>query len=472
MTITLYDDQLDLVTRVRKATARHRAVLMQSATGSGKTRMALDMIAGAHAKGSSCIFAVPRKELLAQTVQTIEEYGIPFGVISPDHAPNPFAKIQIAMTPTLARRLDRVTAPRLLFIDECHYGGAELDRVIDWSRASGGWRIGLSATPYKTNGRGMGDWYDHMEDGLPVAELMARGRLSKYRYFAPSAPDLSGIKARDGEYVQSQLQGFMEEQTAIIGDAVKTYRETALGKLCVVFSTSRKHAEIIRLAYVAAGIAAQVIDGTMNKDQRKAVIQGFARRQFTVLINVQLLTFGFDLAAAAEMDVTIEAMSDLCPRKSMPMQLQVWGRVLRMKREPAVIMDHSNNWRENGFPDDAREWRLDGTAKRAASAEKTVPAKQCPIGDGGCGFVHRPGPPCCPSCGFRYPVMSRMVDEVDGHLIEVSPEQLRLAAKQERQVQGRSETLADLIELAKRTGKNPRWAHHVWQARQRKAGAA
>lgn len=471
MTITLYDDQTDLVTRVRKATARHKAVLMQSATGSGKTRMALDMIAGAHAKGSSCIFAVPRKELLAQTIQTIEEYGIPFGVISPDHAPNPFAKIQIAMTPTLARRLDKVKPPKLLFIDECHYGGAELERTIDWSRASGGWRIGLSATPYKTNGRGMGDWYDHMEEGLPVADLMERGRLSKYRYFAPSAPDLSGVASRGGEYVQSQLQGFMEEQTAIIGDAVKTYRETAWGKLCVVFATSRKHAEIIRAAYVEAGIAAQVIDGTMNKDQRKAVIQGFARRQFTVLINVQLLTFGFDLAAAADMDVTIEAMSDLCPRKSMPMQMQVWGRVLRMKPFPAIINDHANNWRENGFPDDARQWSLEGTAKRAASGEKTVPAKQCPIGDGGCGFVHRPGPPCCPSCGFRYPVMSRMVDEVDGHLIEVSPEALRLAAKQERQVQGRAETLADLVELAKRTGKNPRWAQHVWQARQRKAGA-
>ena len=472
MTITLYDDQGNLVTRVRKATARHKAVLMQSATGSGKTRMALDMIAGAHAKGSSCIFSVPRKELLAQTIQTIEEYGIPFGVISPDHAPNPFAKIQIAMTPTLARRLDRVTAPRLLFIDECHYGGAELDRVIDWSRASGGWRIGLSATPYKTNGRGMGDWYDHMEEGLPVGELMARGRLSKYRYFAPSAPDLSGIKARDGEYVQSQLQGFMEEQTAIIGDAVKTYRETALGKLTAVFATSRKHAEQIKAAFLADGIAAMTIDGTMSAEQRRSIIMGFARREFTVLISVALLAFGFDLAAAAGMDVTIEAMIDLCPRKSLPMQLQVWGRVLRMKPLPAVINDHVNNWRENGFPDDPRDWSLQGTAKRAASAEKTVPAKQCPIGDGGCGFVHRPGPPCCPSCGFRYPVMSRMVDEVDGHLIEVSPEQLRLAAKQERQVQGRAETLADLIELAKRTGKNPRWAHHVWQARQRKAGAA
>jgi len=83
--VELYPDQSDLVGRVRQSMRRHKGVLMQSPTGSGKTRMALDMIAGAYAKGSSCVFAVPRKELLAQTIKTISEYGIPFGVISPDH---------------------------------------------------------------------------------------------------------------------------------------------------------------------------------------------------------------------------------------------------------------------------------------------------------------------------------------------------------------------------------------------------
>lgn len=458
--VQLYDDQKDLVTRVRQSMRRHKGVLMQSATGSGKTRMALDMIAGAQSKGSTAIFTVPRKELLAQTIQTIGEYGIPFGVISPDHAPNPFATIQIAMTPTLARRIDRTKPPKVLIVDECHYGGAELQRIIEWSRDSGGWRVGLSATPYKTNGQGMGLWYDHMEMGLPVADLMNLGRLSRYRFFAPSAPDLSGLRQSNGDYVQSQLSEFMEGQQAIIGDAVKTYRETAMGKLCAVFATSRKHAEIIRQTYEAAGIPAQVIDGTMDAATRKRIIVGFARREFTVLISVALLTFGFDLAAAAEMDVTIEAMSDLCPRKSLPMQLQVWGRVLRMKPDPAIIMDHANNWRESGFPDDPREWTLDGKKKRKAADDPNTPARQCPS----CYFVHRPSP-ACPECGHVYEIKSRMVEEMDGHLVEIDP---RAVARQARQEQGRTDTLEGLLTLAKNTGKNPRWAHHVWAARQAK----
>ena len=464
--VQLYPDQSDLVGRVRQSMRHSKGVLMQSPTGSGKTRMALDMIAGAYAKGSSCVFAVPRKELLSQTIKTISEYGIPFGVISPDHTYNPLAKIQIAMTPTLARRLDKIPAPKILFADEAHYGGAELDRVIEWSRAGGGWRVGLSATPLKTNGKPMSDHYDHMEMGLPMADLIKMKRLSDFRYFAPQQPDLSAVASRNGEYVQSQLADFMEADRAIIGDAVKTYRELAFGKLNVVFATSRKHAGIIKDMFNAAGITAMMIDGTMGPDERKRIILGFARREYTVLVSVALLTFGFDLAAAAGMDVTVESMSDLCPRKSLPMMLQVWGRVLRMKPDPAIIADHAGNWRENGFPDDPRDWSLDGSKKRATSDEKAEPVRQCDIASGGCGFVHRPAP-VCPNCGRVYPVMSREVEHIDGELAEIDRAALVRERKQE---QGRADSLEALRELAKREGRSPRWADHVWNARQRKRG--
>ena len=465
--VDLYPDQADLVGRVRQSMRHSKGVLMQSPTGSGKTRMALDMIAGAYAKGSSCVFAVPRKELLTQTIKTISEYGIPFGVISPDHSYNPLAKIQIAMTPTLARRLDRIPAPKILFADEAHYGGVELDRMIEWSRAGGGWRVGLSATPLKTNGKPMSDHYDHMEMGLPMADLIKMKRLSDFRYFAPQQPDLSAVASRNGEYVQSQLADFMEADRAIIGDAVKTYRELAFGKLNVVFATSRKHAGIIKDMFNAAGITAMMIDGTMGPDERKRIILGFARREYTVLVSVALLTFGFDLAAAAGMDVTVESMSDLCPRKSLPMMLQVWGRVLRMKDQPAIIADHAGNWRENGFPDDPRDWSLDGSKKRATSDEKAEPVRQCDIASGGCGFVHRPAP-ACPNCKRVYPIMSREVEHIDGELAEIDRAALVRERKQE---QGRADSLEALRELAKRTGKNPRWAEYVWNARQAKKRA-
>lgn len=470
----LFPDQKDLVTRVRSAMPRHRWVLMQAATGAGKTRMSLDMIHGAVSKGKRAIFTVPRRELLAQTVETVAGFNIPFGVIGPKGYPvNPLAPVQIAMTPTLARRLDRTQLPDVMFLDECHFGGAELETVIAWAKASGAYGVGMSATPMKNNGRGMGDWYAHMECGLPVADLMRLGRLSDYRYFGPSAPDLSSVPVSSaaGDYAPKALATFMEADAAIIGDATKTYRQFMQGKRTVLFATSRKHAARIQDAFQAAGIAAQAIDGTMDAETRKRIIMGFARREFGVLINVDLLTFGFDLSQAVKMPVRVEALIDLCPVKSLPKQMQKWGRGLRAGDEPCVIADHVNNWREHGFPDSEREWTLTTTKRRGSQGERVEPVRQCPIGDGGCGFVHRPSP-ACPNCGFEYPVQSRTVDEVDGELQEIdreAAERARIAARQE---QDRADSLDALLEIAKRTGKNPRWAHHVWQARQRKRATA
>jgi superfamily II DNA or RNA helicase len=260
----------------------------------------------------------------------------------------------------------------------------------------------------------------------------------------------------------------MEADRAIIGDALKTYRDLALGRLNIVFATSRKHGGIIADTFKAAGITAMMIDGTMGPEERKRIIMGFARREFTVLVSVALLTFGFDLAAAAGMDVTVESMSDLCPRKSLPMQMQVWGRVLRMKDQAAIIMDHVANWQNHGFPDDPRAWSLDGKAKRAGAEERAEPARQCPIDDDGCGFVHRPAP-CCPNCGRVYPIASRIIDEVEGDLAEIDRAAM---VKERKQTQGRAETLEDLIVLGEKLGRKPGWARHVFAARQAKKVAA
>jgi len=457
----LYDDQADLVARVRQAMRKHKRVLMQACTGAGKTRMTADMIAGTKAKGTRSIFMVPRKELLRQTIETMCEYDMPFGVISPDHAPQPFAKCQIAMSPTLARRLDRITPPDVLFHDEAHYGGAEIARIIQWATDAGSWIVGMSATPLKTNGKPMGDWYDTMVEGLPMAELIKLGRLSDYRYFAPSTPDLSGIKSSDGDFVKSQLAAAMEADSVLIGDAVSTYKAHAAGRLNVVFCTSRKHAGLVCQSFQDAGVAAGMIDGTMGDDERAAIIKRFARREITVLCNVELLTFGFDLSAAAKMDVTVECMSDLRPTKSLPLQLQKWGRVLRRKDFPALIFDHAGNSTRHGLPDDPREWSLDGKKKREASDEKSQPVRQCPE----CYFVARPSP-CCPNCGFVFPVASRMVEEREGELAEVKRGEI-VARKRE---QGRADTLEDLIKVGIARGmSNPHgWARHVWSAREAK----
>lgn len=111
-----------------------------------------------------------------------------------------------------------------------------------------------------------------------------------------------------------------------------------------------------------------------------------------------------------------------------------------------------------GFPDDPREWTLSDREKgNGGNSEPTLPVKQCSV----CFFCSRPSP-TCPNCGHTHPVKPRDIEEVEGELQEVK-------RKEERQKQGRAQTLDDLIALGKSKGyKNPRaWAMHVYKGRRK-----
>jgi superfamily II DNA or RNA helicase len=458
--IKLFDDQTKLVDTVRGLMRRNKAVLMQAATGAGKTVMTASMIQSSRIKGTRAMMVVPRRELLRQTAETFKSFDIPHSYVSAGYEFNPFAKTMLATSGTLARRLDKVPRPDVVFFDETHYGGSELDRIVKHYRALGSWVIGLSATPIRLDGKGLGMWYDAMAEGPPVADLIESKRLSSYRMFAPSAPDLSGVKTTAGDYAKGQLAERMETDRVLVGNAVSHYGKHAMGRLNVCYCVSIKHAEITAAAFRDAGIPSACIHGGMDDDERGRIIRSFARRQLMVLTSVDLLTFGFDLASAAQMDVTVECMSDLGPTQSLAKQMQKWGRVLRMKPEPALIFDHAGNSARHGLPDDPREWTLAGRDKREGGGDRQEPVRQC----SNCYFVHRPSP-TCPACGFVYPVQDRMLDEVDGELSEVSG--LRVTPKQEQGIAASQDGLDGLIRLgASRGYKNPEmWAAKIMSAR-------
>ena len=94
-TVTLYDDQAVMVDRLSQAMRRSKSPLFQSATGSGKTRMAAHMIDRARLKGKRSGFVVPRKTLFAQTADTFDSFNIPFGCFASGYKPSPFQPVQL-----------------------------------------------------------------------------------------------------------------------------------------------------------------------------------------------------------------------------------------------------------------------------------------------------------------------------------------------------------------------------------------
>lgn len=474
MTLRLYDDQKDVLDRLKNSMSVNKSVLLQAATGFGKTRVAQYMVQSAHEKGSGVVFTVPRRQLLDQTSETFDEGGIKHSYIAAGRTFNPYSRVHIGMIDTMVNRLEKLPKAKLVIVDETHYGETALTRVIEHYKKEGAWVIGLSATPWKLSGKGLGCYYDDMVCGPSVGWLMDNGRLSKYRFFrGRTQVDFDRARISGGEYNMKDIDGIIEaNEGAIIGDAIDDYKTKAFGKLHVVRCVSIKRSQILAESYRDNGITAVHVDGDTPKDELSRIMKAYARREITVLTFCDLLNFGFDLAQASGYpDVCVESGDDQKPSKSLAGQMQFWGRMLRIKPEHAIIFDRVNNWKEHGFPDDERNWTLEDRGQGKKSGERAPPSKQC----GECFCIHRPAP-SCPDCGHVYEIKSREVEELDGDLVELTKaqrEELRQKLVKERKMaQGKARSLEELIAYGKSQGMNnpTGWAAKVLAGRMARDG--
>jgi DNA repair protein RadD len=361
-------------------------------------------------------------------------------------------------------RLDRMAPPDLIIVDESHrsVSPSYLEVFAAWPDAH---VVGLTATPARTDGRGLGEVYDHIVTGPSMRLLIDNGYLSDYRLIVPqSAVALDGVTIRAGDYAQNELEQAMDKPT-ITGDAVRAYKQFAAGKRCMVFCVTVAHSQHVCEQYNAAGIPAEHIDGTNSDTERDAVLQRFRDGNTLVVCSVQLAIEGLDIPA-------IEAVQFLRPTASLIVYLQAIGRGLR--REPGkrecIILDQVANFNRHGWPDEDRQWTLDGRPKRQRGAQDEPPlnVRQCVR----CYTVFRPGPTACPTCGAPQEGGRDAPEVVDGALVELDPAQQR---REQRREQGSARTLQEMVALGIRRGmtRPDAWAANVIAAREgRKPNAA
>jgi superfamily II DNA or RNA helicase len=311
--------------------------------------------------------------------------------------------------------------------------------------------LGVTATPERLDGKGMGQMFDDMVMGPTVAELTAQGFLSHAVVYAPSAPDLGSVGTRMGDYVSKQLEDAMDKPI-ITGSAVKHYGKYADGKKAIAFCVSVKHAKDVAEDFRNAGYAASHIDGGMDDTERDAVLKAFEQDRVQILTSCDLVSEGFDLPS-------VEVAILLRPTKSLGLFLQQCGRAIRPHpdKERTIILDHAGNTARHGFIDDERDWSLaDGfVANRGKNADKVVSVRTCTA----CFAVHKPTP-TCPMCGHAYPVMARKVKHVDGDLVMTSRDDDPDISTQEGLMQKRHRVLTSVAR--KRGYNNPtQWAFNV-----------
>lgn len=478
MTITLRPYQTKMADEIRDQFRQHRRVLGVLATGGGKTRIFSYITDSAAQKGRRVYIAAHREEICNQISGALSDLGVRHGRIQPGHTET-IDMTQVAMIQTLARRIDRIPAPDLLVLDEAHHGIAGTWEAVT-TAYSASRILGVTATPERRDGRGLGAAFDAMVVGPSMRDLIADGYLARYRYFNPPEQiDLSRVSTRAGDYAVDELGAAMDTAT-ITGDAVTHYARHLSGRPAVVFAVTVAHAEHIAEQFRAAGWRAASVDGTLERTERRRRINGLGNGELQVLTSCDLISEGVDIPVVAGAIL-------LRPTKSLGLYLQQVGRALRIKPDggDAVILDHVGNRRHHGAPDDPREWTLDDI-KRRRTAPPTTMCEECyrvfssaqpgwkaeqsceNQNPAGCvlnakeaASVPREGPGQVEGelveaeSGFELPnSISSFVRPWSGGLdIKTAPLKLLLP---------KVETLVQLTEIRKARKYHPQWVKHVW----------
>jgi superfamily II DNA or RNA helicase len=434
-----------------------RAPLLVAPTGMGKTVIFSAITQAAAARGRRVLILVHRRELIRQASAKLKQAGVMHGIIAAGFEPSNHP-VQVASVQTLARRLDRQHwQPDLIVIDEAHHAIAGT-----WAKVISYWPdsllLGVTATPIRQDGRGLGAMFDRLVLGPSTADLMAAGHLTLVKLYAPpQVADLTGIRTRAGDYANDQAAAAMTRPT-VTGDAISHYQRIAAGQPAIAFCCNVNHATSVCDAFNAAGIRAATLLG--NTTDRDALVARFAAGELQVLVTVDVVSEGFDCPGAA---VAIL----LRPTQSEGLYLQQVGRVLRPApgKAAAIVLDHVGNVHRHGFPDDVRPWSLDDARQRTGKGGPPAPCiRTCEA----CFAAFAPAP-LCPVCGTPSKLSTRELKHQAGELQELAREAV---ARSRRRDQAQARTLQELIHIGQARGmKNPvAWAKHVHFARQGKHG--
>ena len=357
------------------------------------------------------------------------------GIIQAGFPARPLEDVQVASIQTLHRRaihaetMDLPPAD-LLVIDEAHHCPANTYRKIIASYPEA-ILLGLTATPCRGDGRGLGGIFETIIECPQVAALIEQGFLVKTRVYAPINPDLTGVRTVAGDYVESQLADRMD-RPKLIGDIVTHWHKFGERRKTVAFTVNVSHSVHLRDEFIKSGVRAEHIDGSTPKPERDASLARLASGEIELVTNCMVLTEGWDMP---EVGCCILAR----PTKKMGLFRQMIGRVLRPAdgKTDAIVLDHSGAVLRHGFVEDPVEWTLDPDRR----AESPAHAARCEhyasrlLECSQCGAVRIAGEPCG-HCGFLPQRPPRSIRFEDGDLAEVGrdrrikPQSLRSRATQ------------------------------------------
>lgn len=376
--------QMDLIER---ASARYasgiKSLLVQAPVGSGKTIVSSEIVRRAVARGKRVLFLAHRRRLITQKADKLTAFGVPHAILMSGHAQQTSCPVQVASRDTLlsrAVRNDWINPPPadLVIVDEAHRVlGDEYQRLL--AMYPDAWHLGMTATPARGDGRGLGAFYQALECCVGIKELIAGGYIVPVKCYAPQNKDAARRK--------------------LGGDPVATWQRLAAGRPTVLFTSRVAESQAVCAAFNAAGVSAEHMDGNTDDETRDAIAARVEAGLTQVVCNCDVLTEGVDIPC-------LSCCILLRLAGSYVLFIQAIGRTMRSHpgKSDAILIDHADAVLEHGFPDEDVRWELDpdDTVDRRNRQDKKDGKRSKPIICPKCGFEFRAAI-VCPQCGYHLP---------------------------------------------------------------------
>ena len=381
MSFQLRPYQVRAVEKLRAA-AGNRPILVMP-PGSGKTGAAVNVIYRALKDGHRAAFVVHRRELLDQASDRLKSVGLDPGLFVAGERVDLSRPVQVCSIQTLYRRLPNVPSAQVVIFDEAHHCVSDTyQKVVEAYSTST--IIGLTATPYRLDGKGLGRLFGEVVEPTSYDELARENVLIFPTVYAPDEPNMRGVRKVAGDYSMAAALPLMEKLT---GRVVEHWLRHRPGRT-VLFGCTVDHCRLLVAAFNAAGVSSEVLHYATPKDERAETLLRLRAGTTQLVACVTLLTEGWDLQELA-------CVSIARPTASRALHVQMVGRSMRTApgKTSALVLDHAGNHPRHGFAWDPHEYTLaDGLVE---SASAPAPGKQCP--ECFAFYVGR----VCPQCGHE-----------------------------------------------------------------------
>ena len=301
-------------------------VLGVSPTGSGKTVMAGELIRRAACR---CLFLADAKELVHQAADKLGKWsGLIADIEMADSHAQPGSMLGVATTQSIARRLEKYPADSfgLIIVDEAHRNtlGAQAALVLNYF--SGAQVIGITATPFRSDKRKLGSFYEKIAIDISLVRLIREGWLSKIVIKSvPSGIDLSSVRTVAGDFNEADLGAAVMPHLDALARILK---ENIGKKRAVVFLPLIETSRQFTACCIQHGLRAVHVDGKDRSNLKK-----FVDREADVICNASLLTTGWD-------EPSVKLVYILRPTKSFVLYSQMVGRGTRpYEDEELLVLD-------------------------------------------------------------------------------------------------------------------------------------